>query len=65
MTVGDIVRIYRENRGWTQAELGLRIGGVVKQNVSQMERGNRRISGSMAIRLARVFKVPVSRFFRD
>ena len=62
MTPGDIVRIYRENRRWTQADLGRKIGGVAKQNVSQIERGIRRITGHMAIRLARVFNVPISRF---
>ena len=35
MTPGKVVRIYRENHGWNQAELGRKIGGVAKQNVSQ------------------------------
>ena len=41
-TVGDVVRICRENRGWSQAKLGRALGGMSRQNVSDMGRSSRR-----------------------
>ena len=58
---GDVVRIYRTNRGWSQSELTERLG-IPKHHVSNMERGLRSVSASMAIKLARLFDVVVERF---
>ena len=43
MTLGDNLRIYRENRGLTQAKLGEMLGDVPRQHISNMERGMRSI----------------------
>lgn len=37
-TIGDRIRMLREARGWTQEELGQRLG-VTRASVSQWERG--------------------------
>lgn len=59
---GDNLRIYRENRGLTQAQLGLILGGIPRQHISNMERGIRPISIDMARKLAKVFKVSPAKF---
>ena len=61
-TPGDAMRIYRENFGMTQAQLGEKLGNVPRQIVSNMERGRRSISLANAKKLAAIFNVPASRF---
>ncbi len=62
ITAGNNIRFYREMRGWTQAELGARLGNVPKQNISNMENGRRPISKDMGKRLAALFEVRVEKF---
>ena len=62
MTPGKYLRVYRERAGWSQSELGDRIGNLQRQHVSRLERGKRGISKEMAKRLAELFSVPVDRF---
>jgi len=59
---GDAMRIYRENAGMTQAQLGKKLGDIPRQIVSNMERGKRSISLTTAKKLSSIFKVPASRF---
>ena len=56
-TPGDNLKIYRENHGLTQAQLGEMLGGIPRQHISNMERGIRPVSLKTARKLARVFKV--------
>ena len=62
MTPGDNLRIYRKNRGLTQAKLGEMLGDVLRQHISNMERGVRSISLRMARKLAALFKVSPEKF---
>jgi DNA-binding XRE family transcriptional regulator len=62
MTPGKNMKIYRENFKMTQEELGEKLGGTSKQNISHMERGIRPISKNNAKVLAKLFNVPVDRF---
>ena len=62
MTPGDNLRIYRENRGLTQAKLGEMLGNVPRQHISNMERGVRSISLKTARKLAALFKVSPEKF---
>ena len=62
MTPGDNLKIYRDNRGWTQAQLGEKLGGLPRQHISNMERGLRPITKNMAKRLVLIFAVPPSKF---
>jgi DNA-binding XRE family transcriptional regulator len=62
MSPGDFLRRFRLDKDLTQAELGRRLGGIPRQNVSNMEKGRRPISRKMAVRLSRFFGVAVARF---
>jgi DNA-binding XRE family transcriptional regulator len=62
MTPGKIMKIYREIHKITQEDLGKKMGGISKQNISHMERGIRSISKSNAKVLSKIFNVPVDRF---
>ena len=62
MTPGDNLRIYRENRGLTQAKLGEMLGNVPRQHISNMERGVRSISLKTARKLAPRFGVSSEKF---
>jgi len=62
MTPGTYLKIYRENYGFTQAELGKRLGNIPRQHVSNMERGSRNISLKMAKKLAKIFNVSPDKF---
>ena len=62
MTPGDNLRIYRENRGLTQAKLGEMLGDVPRQHISNMERGARSISLKTAQKLSALFKVSPEKF---
>ena len=59
---GDAIQCYRENNGWTQADLGKSMGGISRQRVSDYENGRREVSKKMAKQLSKLFKVPVERF---
>ena len=61
-TTGEILRIYRENVGFTQGELGRRLGKFSRQKISDMECGKRNISTETAKKLSQIFNVPVERF---
>ena len=62
MTPGENLKIYRENAGLSQAELGEKLGNVPRQNISLMEKNKRGISKEMAKKISKVLKVPISRF---
>jgi len=62
LTPGNRMKIYRENRGMTQAELGRELGGIPAQHISNMERGSRSISKKVALQLAKIFDVSVEKF---
>ena len=61
-TPGDNLRIYRENIGLTQEELGKQLGNFSRQNISDMEHGRRSISKETAKKLSNIFNVPIDRF---
>lgn len=60
---GDTVKVYRENYGWTQNQLGEKLG-VHKQVISEIERGKRAISKKMAIELSKLFNRRLERFLK-
>ena len=62
LTPGSSLKIYRQNMGLTQEQLGAKLGGLPKQFVSNMENGIRPISKKTAIKLGKLFKVSVARF---
>jgi DNA-binding XRE family transcriptional regulator len=62
MTPGENLKIYRENAGLSQMELGQKLGNVPRQNISLMEKNKRGISKEMAKKLSKALKAPISRF---
>jgi DNA-binding XRE family transcriptional regulator len=62
MSPGQNIRVYRQNKGMTQIELGKLLGGLPRQNISNMEKGQRPISKKMALKLANLFNVSVEKF---
>ncbi|MBN2220393.1 MAG: helix-turn-helix transcriptional regulator [Kosmotogaceae bacterium] len=62
LTPGKNMRIYRQNRGMTQKELGEQLGGIPRQHISNMERGIRAISKKVALRLSKIFDTSVDKF---
>jgi DNA-binding XRE family transcriptional regulator len=62
MTPADYVKIYRENKNWTQDKLGQKLGGLTRQYISDLEKGRRGVSKDMAKKLSIIFDVPVERF---
>jgi transcriptional regulator with XRE-family HTH domain len=62
MTPGDSVETYRKNAGFTQAELGKKLGKFSRQNISDIEHGRREISKELARKLSVLFGISIDRF---
>ena len=58
------VRIYREDCGWSQGELGRRLG-VSRQTINAVETDKYDPSLPLALRMAKLFAVPVDQLFID
>jgi putative transcriptional regulator len=58
------LRVLRAERGWSQAELGGRIG-VSRQAVNAIETGKHDPSLPLAFRLARLFGMNIEEIFDD
>ena len=56
------IRLYRELHNMSQTELGEKLGRLSRQNISNMENGQRGISKSLAKRLSKLFDVSVEKF---
>jgi DNA-binding transcriptional regulator YiaG len=61
-TPGSWIAGLRRQQGWTQKELGERLGGVATTRVSDWEHGRRAVSKSFARMLAGLFRVSAERF---
>ena len=58
------LRVLRAERGWSQEELGGRIG-VSRQAVNAIETGKHDPSLPLAFRLARLFELTIEEIFDD
>jgi putative transcriptional regulator len=58
------LRVLRAERGWSQAELGGRIG-VSRQAVNAIETGKHDPSLPLAFRLSRLFDLKIEEIFDD
>jgi putative transcriptional regulator len=58
------LKVLRAERGWSQAELGGRLG-VSRQAVNAIETGKYDPSLPLAFRLARLFSRPIEEIFDD
>jgi len=62
-TSGEILRIYRENCGMSQAALGEELGKVwTQQKISDLENNRLNINKEIGLKLSQIFSVPVERF---
>ena len=59
---GSYIKVFRQNRNMTQADLGKALGGLPRQHISNMENGIRPISKKTALKLAKLFDVSVEKF---
>lgn len=57
------VRELRADRGWSQSELGERLG-VSRQSINAIEAGRYDPSLPLAFRMAELFGLPIERIFR-
>jgi transcriptional regulator with XRE-family HTH domain len=62
MTVGQVIRQMREERGWSQAKLGV-LSGTGPSGISQIETGRRNPSAATLERIAKALKVEVRELF--
>jgi DNA-binding XRE family transcriptional regulator len=60
-TPGSTLKRYRKRNEMSQSELAEKLG-MVKQNISAMEKGTRGISKATAHKLAEIFQVAPGRF---
>jgi len=62
MSPAKYMKHLRESRNMTQEQLGSLLGNITRQNISSMESGKRAISKDKAIKLSKIFNMPVERF---
>jgi len=62
MEIVNRIREHRESRGWTQKDLGRRVG-VSRQSINSIERGRYVPSLPLALKFARVFESTVDDLF--
>lgn len=60
--VGQRLRLQRQAMGWTQTDLGARLG-VTFQQVQKYENGANRISAGRLFQMAKILNVPITAFF--
>ena len=58
------VKTHREGRGWSQGELGRRLG-VSRQTINAVETDKYDPSLPLALRMSKLFAVPVDQLFID
>ena len=58
------VKVQRETRGWSQGELARRLG-VSRQTINAVETDKYDPSLPLALRMAKLFAVPVDQLFID
>lgn len=58
------VKTFREGRGWSQGELGRRLG-VSRQTINAVETDKYDPSLPLALRMSKLFAVPVDQIFFD
>jgi len=62
--VRNRLRVLRAERGWSQAELGGRLG-VSRQAINAIETGKHDPSLPLAFKLARLFSLTIEEMFED
>ena len=58
------IRILRESKGWTQEDLGLKIG-MKQSNIVTIEKGRKFISMDKVYKILEVFNISFDYLFKD
>lgn len=61
-TPAERLRSAREMMGLTLSELGKKLGGISPQKVSDLEKGRRGISKTLALKMSKVLQMPLDFF---
>lgn len=61
---GNKIRTLRESKGWTQKDLGVKIG-VDQSNITKMEKGKKFISMDTAYKIIEIFNISFDYLFED
>lgn len=62
--IGNKIRLLRESKGWTQEDLGLKIG-MKQSNVATIEKGRKFISMDKVYKILEVFNISFDYLFKD
>jgi len=62
--IGNKIRILRESKGWTQQNLGLKIG-ISQNNITSIEKGKKFVSMEKVYKILEVFDISLDDFFED
>lgn len=56
---GQLIEACRKERGWSQSELGQRLGGIDRRHISAMEKGNANTDFGLVVSALWVLNIPV------
>ena len=56
---GALIAASRKERGWSQSELGRRLGGIDRRHISAMEKGDANIDFGLVVSALWVLDIPV------
>lgn len=56
---GELIEAVRKERGWSQSELGKRIGGIDRRHISALEKGEPNTDFGLAVSALWVLDIPV------
>lgn len=56
---GELIEDVRKERGWSQSELGRRLGGVDRRQISAMEKGDANTDFGLVVSALWVLDIPV------
>ncbi|HXI18481.1 MAG TPA: helix-turn-helix transcriptional regulator [Chloroflexota bacterium] len=59
------MRRHRKARGWSQGELGVKLGGISHAAVSDIERGKTKIDIDRLSEIAAVFSIEINDLLND
>ena len=62
--IGRKIRMLRESKGWTQEDLGLKIG-IEQSNITRIEKGKKFISMDKVYKILEVFDISFDYLFED
>lgn len=56
---GELIAAVRKERGWSQSELGQRLGGIDRRHISAMEKGDANTDFGLVVSALWVLDIPV------